>query len=69
VVVIVRGRCLPVALGGPALGPLVRMRTDHRRELGHNQRLMDRLDRLPDPAIVDLGGFEYLQDVEQGRLV
>jgi hypothetical protein len=41
---------------------------DHRAELGLDQRLVDRLGRLPDP-VINLDGFECLHHFEQGRLV
>jgi hypothetical protein len=59
---------VPVAHPGAGLGALVRVRADHGRELGFDRRLADRFCCLPDP-VIDLGGFEYLQDFEQGRLV
>jgi hypothetical protein len=63
-----RPLAVPIPQAGPGLSALVRVRADHRRELGFDQRLVDRLGRLPDP-VIDLGGFEYFQDFEQGRLV
>jgi hypothetical protein len=63
-----RPRPAAVALGGAGLGALVRVRADHRGELGLDQRLADRLGGLPDP-VINLGGFEYFQHFEQGRLV
>jgi hypothetical protein len=44
-----------------ALGPALAGRSFDRR-------LVDRFRSLPDP-VIDLGGFEYLQHFEQGRLV
>jgi hypothetical protein len=46
----------------------VRVRADHGRELGLDQRLVNGFCCLPDP-VVDLGGFECVQELEQGRLV
>jgi hypothetical protein len=57
-----------VALGGAALGALVRRRADHRGELGVDQRLVERLGGGAD-ALVNVGGFECLEELEQGRLV
>ena len=48
---------------GRGLGSLVRVRADHRGELGLDQRLVDRFGGLPDP-VINLGGFEYFQDFE-----
>jgi len=44
-----------VAVGGTGAGPPVRQRTGHRDQLGLDQRLVERLGRLPDPVIY-LGG-------------
>jgi hypothetical protein len=57
-----------VALGGAALGALVPAGADHRGELRLDQRLIQRLGRGPD-AVVDLGGFQCLEELQQGRLV
>jgi hypothetical protein len=63
-----RARPGPVALGGAGLGALVRAGADHRGQLGLDQRLVERLGGGAD-AVVDLGGFECLEELEQGRLV
>ncbi len=57
-----------VALSGAGLGALVRAGADHRGQLGLDQRLIQRLGRRPD-SIVNLGGLQCLQQLEQGRLV
>jgi hypothetical protein len=64
VVVIVQARC---PLRCPVQASVVRVCADHRGELGLDQRLGRWLGRLPD-RVIDLGGFEYFQDLEQGRL-
>jgi hypothetical protein len=46
----------------------MRQRADHRGQPGLDQRLADRLGRLPDP-VIDLGGLERIQNLKQGRLV
>jgi hypothetical protein len=46
----------------------MRQRADHRGQPGLDQRLIDRLGRLPDP-VINLGGFECIQDFQQCRLV
>jgi len=46
----------------------MRVRADHHRQLGLDQRLVNRLGRLPDP-VINLGGLQRLQDFQQGRLV
>src|SRR6266568_3109938 len=46
----------------------MRRRADHRRELGLDERLVDRLGGLADP-VVDLRGLECLQGFQQCRLV
>jgi hypothetical protein len=43
-------------------------RTDHRGQLGLDQRLIDRLGRLPDP-VINLGGLQCIQNLKQCRLV
>jgi hypothetical protein len=54
---------VPVALRGPGVGAFVRAGADHRRDLGVDQRLVERLGRLPDP-VVDLGGLECVEHLE-----
>jgi hypothetical protein len=43
----------------------VRAGADHRGELGLDQRLIQRLGRGAD-AVVDIGGLQCLQHLEQG---
>ena len=57
-----------VALGGAGIGALVRAGADHRGQLRLDQRLVERLGGGAD-AVVNLGGFECLEELEQGRLV
>ena len=61
-------RAMPVALRQPAARALMRTGADHRGELGLDQRLIDRLGRRPDP-ILDIRDLQYLQQLEQGRLI
>ena len=56
-----------VALSRPFRAPLPGAGADHRGQLGVDQRLIDRCGRGPDP-VVDISGFEYLENLEQGRL-
>jgi hypothetical protein len=67
VVLIVRGRCpfrrpARVSVRWCGCAPI------HRRQLGFDQRLVDRLGCRPDP-VINLGGFQCLQHLKQGRLV
>jgi hypothetical protein len=57
-----------VALSSAGLGALMRAGTDHRGELGLDQGLVDRGGRRPD-AVVDIGGLQCLQHLEQGSLL
>jgi hypothetical protein len=41
---------------------------DHRRQLGLDQRLVDRLRRQPNP-VLDISPLDHLQHLEQSRLV
>jgi hypothetical protein len=59
---------VPVPDAGPRACPLVRQRADHRAQLCLDQRLVNRLGRLPD-LVVNLGGLYYLQNLQQCRLV
>jgi hypothetical protein len=54
-----------VALGGAGVGALVRRGADHRGELRLDQRLVERLGSGAD-AVVDVGGVECLEQLEQG---
>jgi hypothetical protein len=53
---------MPVALGQPGVGPLMRRSADHRGELGFNKGLVDGLGGLAD-AVVDLRDLECIEDV------
>ena len=46
----------------------MRAGTDHRGQLRLDQRLVERLGGGADP-VVNLGGLECLEEVEQGRLI
>jgi hypothetical protein len=46
----------------------VRAAADHRGQLRLDQRLIERLGGGAD-AVVNLGGLECLEEVEQGRLI
>jgi hypothetical protein len=59
---------MPIALGQPSLGALMRSGTDHGRELSLDERLVDRLGGLTDP-IIDLRSLQCVQDLQQCRLV
>jgi hypothetical protein len=61
-------RPMPVPLGQPRLGPPVRAGADHRRQLGLDQRLIDRARGPPDP-VIDIGRLQRIQHRKQGRLV
>jgi hypothetical protein len=59
---------VPVALRQPIMAALVRRGADHGGELGLDEGLVDGLGGLAD-AVVDLGGLECVQDLQQCRLV
>jgi hypothetical protein len=52
-------RPVPIAVIRALRCPLVRHRTDHRRQLGLNQRLVDRLCRHADP-LLDIRASKHL---------
>ena len=58
---------MTVALPGPGLGAFVWFGTDHRGQLGLDQRLVDGRRRLPDP-VGHIGLLDRIQDLQQGRL-
>ena len=62
-----RARPVPVALRGAGVGAFVRMRADHRGQLGLDQRLVDRRRRRADP-VSDISLLQCVQHLEQGRL-
>jgi hypothetical protein len=57
-----------VALGGPIFGAFVRAGADHRGQLRLDQRRIQRLGRRAD-AVIDVGNFQRLEQLEPGRLV
>ena len=59
---------MAVALAQPRLGALVGASADHRRQLGLNEGLVDRLGGLAD-TVIDSAAFECVQDLQQCRLV
>jgi hypothetical protein len=46
----------------------MRRGADYRGQLGFDQRLIQRLGRRSDP-LIDVGNFQCLEQLEQGRLV
>jgi hypothetical protein len=59
---------MPIALGEPGVGALVRCGADHGRELGLDEGLVDGLGSLTD-AVINLRGRECVQDFDECRLV
>ena len=60
-------RSVTITLPGSGVAALVGFGTDHRGQLGLDQRLVDGCRRLPDP-VGQIGLLDRIQDFEQGRL-